>query len=166
MDEQKTYFQVDAYAEDLVLDSASKPNPYARAEWNGAMPRKRCRKVDIGLFTMVPRHLFGSGMAARLGPATLGLYVALCEHANRRGNNTFTASDDALACDIGIAPRTICNARKKLLEHRLVKGTTVPGRSFLYTLLPQAFERKNVDLRPRPKRKPRGYGALSKPTEA
>src|SRR5271169_6134004 len=86
----------------------------------GPMPVNGRQPVDIGPYTRIPNRFFGSGMAARLGPSAGYIYLALCEHANRNSNRTFKASDKALASETAIAPRTICNARKRLIEYGLV----------------------------------------------
>jgi hypothetical protein len=70
------------------------------------------RSVDIGPYARIPNRFFGSGMGARLGSSAGYLYIALCDHANRNGSNTFKLSDKALAGDTAIATRTICDARR------------------------------------------------------
>jgi hypothetical protein len=99
-----------------------------------AEPQKSAR-VDIGPFTKLPNKLFGSGYAARLGPSATVLYVALCEHANRNGSNSFKASDRSLSADTGLSTRTICDARKRLIEHRLITFSRQNGQTYRYTVL-------------------------------
>ena len=82
-----------------------------------------------------PNRFFGSGMAARLGPSAAFIYLALCDQANRNSNVSFKASEKALASETTIAPRTICNARKKLIEFGLISCKREKGRSHVYTLL-------------------------------
>lgn len=120
----------------------------------------RTEKVAIGHYSKVPARLFGSGMAARLGPSATLLYVALCEHGNRHGKNTFKASDRALASDTGLSPRTICNARKAILENKLIDCSREEGESFQYTLRPLQLDWVPMAKRPRTKRKPRAHHAL------
>jgi hypothetical protein len=166
MDKPRVYFQEDAYSENCESESKAARKPYGPVSGIGTTRPCETGRVDIGFFTMVPRHFFGSGIAAALGVNASFLYVALCEHANRNRSNTFKASDKALASDTNLAPRTICDLRKELVEKGLVTCTREPGQSFFYTILPQAFEWKAVKLRPRAKRKPRGYAALRKPFTA
>ena len=166
MDEPMVYFPVNGYAGNSNSDGATNPNRKRCAPGGGKgnSQRRKSGKVDIGNFTKVPHCLFGSGTAARLGKSASLLYVALCERANREGGNTFKTSDAALASETSLAPRTISGLRKKLVENGLVEVTRERGQSFSYTLLGQAFEWKQLKHRPRSKRKPRAYGALTKPS--
>ncbi len=128
---------------------------------SGPRPANRVRSsVDIGPFTKIPNRLFGSGMARTLKPSATVLYVALCEHANRDGNNTFRASDKALASDTNLSPRTICDARKRLIENEAITCTREEGQSYVYTLLVPSWNWLPVAKRPRSKLKPRAYHAL------
>ena len=95
----------------------------------GPMPVKGKQPVDIGPYTQIPNRFFGSGMAARLGPSAGFIYLALCDHANRNGSVSFKVSDKALASDTTIAPRTICTARKKLIEYGLISCKREKGQS-------------------------------------
>ena len=151
MDEPQVYFPSDAFV--------NSTKPYrAGAHRQGAPARDgKSGKVDIGFFTMIPRRLFGSGVGAALGASAGWFYVALCERANREGGNTFKASDDSLASDTGMGTRTICDARKRLQEWKLIEVERKPGQAFKYTLLPQAFDWTPVKERARARRKPRGY---------
>ena len=118
-------------------------------------------KVKIGPFTPVPNKFFGSGMARSVGPSASLLYFALCENANRNKERslTFKASDNALASETGLSPRTIRDVRIKLLENNLVEYTRKPGESYTYTLIPQELKWLKRDARPRRKRKPRAIAA-------
>jgi hypothetical protein len=49
--------------------------------------------VQMGPFSKFPYRFFGSGMAASVGPSAGFIYIALCDHANREGDNTFRVSD-------------------------------------------------------------------------
>jgi len=115
--------------------------------------------LDIGGYAKFPNRLFGSGMAARLGPSATLIYLALCDHANRKSEMSFSASDNALAGDTGIAPRTIFNARKKLIEYGLISCEREKGRSHIYTLLKPSWEWKPLKERPRRTLKPRALHA-------
>lgn len=115
--------------------------------------------VDIGPYARIPNRLFGSGMGARLGSSAGYMYIALCDHANRNGSNTFKVSDRALACDTAIATRTICDARKRLIEYGLISCEREKGQSHVYTLLKPSWDWKPLKERPRRKLKPRALGA-------
>lgn len=115
--------------------------------------------VDIGPYTQIPNKLFGSGTAAILGPSATLLWVALCEHANRNSENTFSVSDKSLASDTTLSPRTICDARKVLRERGFLKAERQKGTSYSYTLLPCKLGWVPVKERLREKRKPRALHA-------
>jgi replication initiation and membrane attachment protein DnaB len=99
-------------------------------------------------------------MAARLGRSAGFVYLALCDHANRKGEISFSASDKALAGDTRIAPRTICDARKKLIEYGLISCEREKGRSHVYTLLKPSWDWKPLKERHRRTLKPRALHAL------
>lgn len=123
--------------------------------------------VDIGSFTKIPNRFFGSGKAAALGSSASLLYIALCERANRDGSNSFKASDRTIAADTGLSPRTIFDARKRLIENQLVSCNRGEGESYFYTLGALTLPWVPVKQRPRAKRKPRALHALrSIPSEA
>jgi hypothetical protein len=121
--------------------------------------RKPTGSVNIGHFTQIPYRLFSSGTAQNLGPSATLLYVALCDHANRDGSNTFKTSDKALASDTTLAPRTICDARKKLREKGLITCTLAAGQSYVYTLPVPSWNWVPISERPRKKLRPRAYHA-------
>ena len=139
---------------------------YATAEFRretatrGPKPVDRGRQpVDIGPYARFPNRLFGSGMGARLGPSAGYIYFALLDHANRNGELRFSASDKALAGDTRVAPRTICNARKKLIEYGLISCEREKGRSHVYTLLKPSWDWKPLKERHRRTLKPRALHA-------
>lgn len=115
--------------------------------------------VEIGLYSKMPSKFFGSGTAASLGVSPAFLFLALCEHANRNESNTFRASDNALASDTGLSPRTICDARKTLIERGMILCSRGEGQSFSYTIIAQSFRWVPLAERPRQKRKPRSIHA-------
>jgi hypothetical protein len=115
--------------------------------------------VNIGQFTKIPNRLFSSGTAQNLKPSATLLYVALCDHANRNGSNTFKVSDRTLESDTTLSTRTICNARKRLIEKGLITCTRAEGQSYVYTLPVPSWSWVRVADRPRIKLKPRAYGA-------
>jgi hypothetical protein len=123
--------------------------PMARATMN----------VEIGFFTKIPNKFFGSGMAHQLGVSASVIYLALCEHANRNGSNTFKVSDRAIESDTGSSSRTISNARKRLIEYKLIDCNRDKGESFEYTILAQEFQWVPEKHRRRVKREPRAYHA-------
>jgi hypothetical protein len=116
-------------------------------------------KVDVGSYTKIPNKFFGSGTAAKLGCSASLVLLALCEHANRENSNTFKASDRALASETGLGTRTICDARKKLEEHKLISCSREEGQSYVYTLPVFSFNWVRLENRLRSKRKPRAIHA-------
>jgi hypothetical protein len=124
----------------------------------------RQQTVNIGPFTKIPNRLFGSGMARNLKSSATLLYVALCDHANRHGMNTFKASDRALESDTALSTRTICEARKRLRENGLITCTREDGETYVYTLPVPSWNWVPVAERPRIKMKPRAYGARAAET--
>lgn len=156
------------FSKDAFMDG-SRPSGYPPR--NSRAPIHACRNghggetstVEIGPFTKIPNKFFGSGKAAMLGPSASLLFLALCEHANRNSHVTFKASDKALASETTIAPRTICNARKKLLEYGLISYTRQKGQSYVYTLLKPSWEWKPLKERPRRALKPRALYASRTP---
>lgn len=115
--------------------------------------------VNIGPFTKIPNRLFGSGTARNLKPSATLLYIALCDHANRNGNNKFKTSDSALGADTTLSARTICDARKRLLEKGLITCTREDGQSYVYTLSVPSWSWVPMAERPRTQLKPRAYHA-------
>jgi hypothetical protein len=132
---------------------------WPRTPPRGPMPVKGSQPVDIGPYTQIPNRFFGSGMGAHLGSSAGYLYMALCDHANRNGRNTFKVSDKALAGDTAIATRTICDARKRLLECGLISCKREKGQSHVYTLLKPSWEWKPLKERHRRTLKPRALYA-------
>jgi hypothetical protein len=116
-------------------------------------------QVDIGPFSKIPNRFFSSGTASRLGTSASLLLLALFEHANRHSSTTFKASDKALASETTLAPRTISDARKRLMEHGHILFTREPGKSYSYSLLKQEMKWKPLKDRLRRKLRPRALHA-------
>ena len=96
-------------------------------------------------------------MARALRPSATVLYVALCENANRKGSNTFKASDKALASETTLSTRTIRDARIRVIEKGLITVERGTGQSYTYTLSVPSLEWVPLAERPRGKLKPRGH---------
>jgi hypothetical protein len=131
--------------------------------WSGSKKegREATGTIQIGPFSKIPNKFFGSGTAARVGVSAGFLFLALCEVANRKAATSFSVSDRTLAADTGLATRTICDARKKLIQCSREKG-----RSFTYSLGEYALEWIAVKDRPRTTRKARALHAIQEPTSA
>jgi len=132
------------------------------ATTSDAWPEAQKPKLNIGPWARFPNKFFGSGMARKVGASASVLYFALCENANRdrQPSNTFKASDKALASETDLSPRTIRNARNKLIDNGLISCSRKPGESFTYTLLRQDLKWLKRSKRPRQKRKPRAMAAV------
>lgn len=125
---------------------------------SSAIPRSEITTmpVDIGHFSKMPNKLFGSGTVARLGPSASLLFLALCEHANQESDNSFRVSDRTLAADTGLSARTLCDARKLLIEQKLVSCSRERGSSHTYTLPKYELPWVPIKDRLRPKGQARG----------
>jgi hypothetical protein len=132
--------------------------PFFKSE-RGSQRAQQSKGPDIGPFTKIPSKFFASGTAAMLGSSASLLYLALCEHVNRNGKLEFGASDKALASETGLSPRTISDARKKLVEKKLISCIRDKGSSFRYTMLKLSLSWVKLKDRIRPKDKPRGSAA-------
>jgi hypothetical protein len=152
-----------------ALHAYNQPETYATAapSWGkpsarGPIPvnKGKGKAVEIGGFTKIPRTFFGSGMAARLGRSASLLYIALCEYANRNNSLSFKTSDKAVASETTIAPRTISDARKKLIEYGLISCQREKGQSYVYTLKALTLAWKPLKERLRQPQKPRAYHAV------
>jgi hypothetical protein len=164
---------VPALTAEEIFGERSEPKPQdSHGQWgvrtpddeNGDWPEpelQRQKSVDIGLYARFPNKFFGSGMARKIGTSASVLYFAFCENANRNRepSNTFKASDKALASETGLSPRTMRDARIKLVENGLVSCSREPGQSYTYTLLRQELKWLKRTERPRQKRKPRANAA-------
>lgn len=116
-------------------------------------------KIQIGPYFQMPYRLFSSGLAARLGRSAGWLYTAMLSHANDHRSMTFSASNKSLACDTGMSPRAIGEAKKKLRHMGLIDYISEPGCNDTYTLKKVELERIKRDERPRLKYKRRGRAA-------
>jgi hypothetical protein len=124
---------------------------------------QKANGVDVGpRFFEVPGQLFGSGLAQTLGSTTTLLYVALWETADRqrRPGNTFGTTDKNLSSETGLSPRTIRNARNRLIEKDLLRCTQEAGEKLEYTLLPLNLNWTPRDERPRAKKRPRAMRSM------
>ena len=119
--------------------------------------------VEIGpSWYKMPNNLFRSGTAAKVGKMASLMLSALCEFANGEGENTFRVSDKQIASVTGIGPRTVCDARKRLIEFGFVECKRDRGQMYTYTLLPQTMRSMRLEDRVRRKDRPRGmYGEPS-----
>jgi hypothetical protein len=124
------------------------------------------KNPDLGPYFTVPKGLIRNGIAARIGPSAVAVYVALCEHANRVNGNVVSVSDRAIATETDVAERTIREVRILLQSKGLVYLTRQPGCSYTYNLIPVKVERSiPVKDSPRPPKKPRAIHATRQAAE-
>lgn len=150
-----------AWAERMIGTDYNPFNTFVESPTRVEPEPQIAKPFDIGSWTKIPNRFFSSGTASKIGPSASLLYLALCENANRPQppSNTFKASDKALASETGLSPRTIRDARIRLLEYGLVECKREPGQSYTYTLLRQDLKWLKLAERPRQRRKPRAMAA-------
>jgi hypothetical protein len=56
------------------------------------------------------------------------------EESERRCTREFTTTDAEIRGLVGVAPRTLCNARKKLQEHGLIRYMAGEGNRYTYAI--------------------------------
>jgi hypothetical protein len=74
-----------------------------------------------------------SGLWAKLKPGEVNLYIYLLEESERRCTRQLTVTDEEVRT-VGTAPRTLCNARKKLQEYGLIHYKRGEGNKYTYTI--------------------------------
>jgi hypothetical protein len=88
----------------------------------------------IDSFFGVHPCLLRSGLWRQLRPGERDLYLCLMEESERRCTRELTTTDAEVRRLVGTAPRTLCNARKKLQEHGLIRYTAGEGNRYTYTI--------------------------------
>jgi hypothetical protein len=73
--------------------------------------------VMIDSFFGVHPGILRSGLWRKLKPGARDLYLYLMEESERRCTRKIATTDAEVKRLVGTAPRTLCNARKKLQEH-------------------------------------------------
>jgi DNA-binding transcriptional ArsR family regulator len=141
---------------------SSHSEPLGHREESEFQPQKA---FDIGPYAKFPNKFFSSGTARKVGISASVFYFALCENANRfkPPSNTFKATDNAIASETGLSPRTIRNVRTKLVENGLISCSREPGQGFTYTLVRQELKWLKRSDRPRQKQRPRAMRAKPGP---
>ena len=74
-----------------------------------------------------------SGLWAKLKPGEVNLYIYLLEESERRCTRQLTVTDEEVKT-VGTASRTLCNARKKLQEHGLIRYEIGQRNQYKYTI--------------------------------
>lgn len=90
--------------------------------------------VMLDRFFGVHPHVIRSGLWARMKPGEKDLYVFLMEQSERHRTRELRATDRQIAEAVGVAPRTLCNSRKKLWEYGLIQYKAGNGNRYIYTI--------------------------------
>jgi len=75
-----------------------------------------------------------SGLWARMLPGQQSLYIYLMEESERCCTREIKRADQEITATVGVAARTLCNARKKLQEYGLVVCRRGEGNKYTYTI--------------------------------
>lgn len=90
--------------------------------------------VMLNSFFGLHPYVVRSGLWARMKPGEKDLYVYLMEESERHRTRIIKATDAAIHELVGVAPRTLCNARKKLREYGLILYKAERGKRYAYTI--------------------------------
>lgn len=90
--------------------------------------------VMIGRYFGMPQELVRSRIWRKMKPGEKDLYVCLVHRSERYTTRTMTVSDAEVTEEVGAAPRTCCNARKKLRELGLITYKREEGSAYSYEL--------------------------------
>jgi hypothetical protein len=90
--------------------------------------------VMIDSFFGIHPWVIRSGLWPKLKPGEVNLYIYLLEQSERFCTRQITATDAQIEKAVGTAPRTLCNARKKLQEHGLIHYERGQGNKYEYTI--------------------------------
>jgi hypothetical protein len=85
-------------------------------------------------FFGVHPHVVRAGLWAKMRPGEKDLYVYLMEESERCRTRLIKATDASIHALVGVAPRTLCNARKKLREYGLILYRAEQGNRYAYTI--------------------------------
>lgn len=75
-----------------------------------------------------------NGTWARLRPGEKDLYIYLMEQSERYCTRELKRTDSDIENLVGAAPRTLCNARKKLQELKLIQCRVADGNKYVYVI--------------------------------
>jgi hypothetical protein len=88
----------------------------------------------LGRFFGVHHYVIRSGLWAQMKPGEKDLYICLMEMSERWRTREVTVTDAEIAKAVGVEPRTLCNARKKLCERHLVRCGDAGRRGHTYVI--------------------------------
>ena len=110
------------------MDSGSRPAFLGGREWENLAVT-----VMIDSFFGIHPWVVRCGLWAKLKPGEVNLYIYLLEESERRCTRQLTVTDGEVSL-VGTAPRTLCNARKKLQEYGLIRYERGQGNKYQYTI--------------------------------
>lgn len=90
--------------------------------------------VMLDSFFGVHPFVVRSGLWAKMKPGEKDLYVFLMEESERNCTRQLRVTDARVRATVGVAPRTLCNARKKLQERGLILYKRGEGNKYTYTI--------------------------------
>ena len=88
----------------------------------------------IDSFFGVHPYVLRSGQWGKMKPGEKDLYLYLLEESERRCTREIAATDAQITSLIGTASRTLCNARKKLVEYGLITCKAGLGNRYTYAI--------------------------------
>ena len=90
--------------------------------------------VMIDRFFGVHPEVIRSGLFSKLKEGEIRLYIALMERSEFLCTREVILTDEQIRELVGVAPRTLCNARKKLREVGLILSRSGGGNKYKYIL--------------------------------
>src|SRR5437764_11059587 len=90
--------------------------------------------VMIDRFFGLHQALVRSGVWKQMLPEGMGLYVCSMHQSERLCTRQLTVRDADIDENVGVAPRTLCNARKKLQERGLISYQRGKGGQYTYVI--------------------------------
>jgi hypothetical protein len=90
--------------------------------------------VMIDSFFGVHPYLLRCGLWREMKPGEKDLYLYIMEESERCCTREIRATDAQVRDAVGAASRTLCNARKKLREHGLIRYKAGQGNRYIYVI--------------------------------
>jgi hypothetical protein len=90
--------------------------------------------VMIPRFFGVPQEVIRSGLLRTVKEGEVRLYLALMERSEYYCTREITLTDQQIRGLVGAAPRTLCDARKKLQELGLIQYRKGGGNRYTYVI--------------------------------
>ncbi|HWZ45957.1 MAG TPA: hypothetical protein VNW97_20965 [Candidatus Saccharimonadales bacterium] len=90
--------------------------------------------VMIDRFFGLHQHFVRSGLCRRLRAGEIRLYIGLMHESERRCTRKLNLTDTQIRELVGVASRTLCNARKRLQEFGLLQYHKTTGNMYVYTI--------------------------------